>query len=67
MLDDGYYEQKNSIRRDVKNSLQAVEDLIQTEETKADEHAPVVLPPQLRLIREVTDDPAYSNAALAQI
>ncbi len=33
----------------------------------ADEHAPVVLPPQLRLIREVTDDPAYSNAALAQI
>ena len=29
------------------------------------EHAPVTLPPQLKVIREVTDDPAYSNAALA--
>ena len=35
VLDDGYYEQKNWIRREVKNSLQAVEELIQTEETKA--------------------------------
>ena len=35
VLDDGYYEQKNWIRREVKNSLQAVEGLIQTEETKA--------------------------------
>lgn len=35
MLDDEYYEQKNWIRREVKNSLQAVEELIQTEETKA--------------------------------
>ena len=32
----------------------------------SDEHAPVVLPPKLRLIREVTDDPAYRNAALAE-
>jgi diguanylate cyclase (GGDEF)-like protein len=35
VLDDEYYEQKNWIRREVKNSLQAVEELIQTEETKA--------------------------------
>ena len=33
----------------------------------SDEHTPVLLPPQLQLIREVTDDPAYRNAALAQI
>lgn len=32
----------------------------------SDEHAPVVLPPQLKVIREVTDDPAYRNAALAE-
>ena len=31
----------------------------------SDEHTPVLLPPQLQLIREVTDDPAYRNAALA--
>ena len=30
------------------------------------EDAPVALPPQLKIIREVTDDPAYRNAALAQ-
>lgn len=32
----------------------------------ADENVPVILPPQLQVIREVTDDPAYKNAALAQ-
>ena len=31
VLDDEYYEQKNWIRREVKNSLQAVEELIQTD------------------------------------
>jgi CYTH domain-containing protein len=30
------------------------------------EHAPVNLPPALKVIREVTDDAAYSNAALAE-
>ena len=30
------------------------------------EHAPVTLPPALKVIREVTDDAAYSNAALAE-
>ena len=33
----------------------------------SDEHAPVTLPPELKIIREVTDDPAYRNAAMAQI
>ena len=33
----------------------------------SDESVPVTLPPQLRLIREVTDDPAYRNAALAKM
>ena len=31
----------------------------------SDEAVPVTLPPELTVIREVTDDPAYSNAALA--
>ena len=30
------------------------------------ENAPVALPPELQVIREVTDDPAYQNAALAE-
>ena len=30
------------------------------------EHAPVTLPPALKVIREVTDNAAYSNAALAE-
>lgn len=33
----------------------------------SDEGAPVNLPPALEMIREVTDDPAYRNAALAEI
>ena len=33
----------------------------------SDEHDQVVLPPELKIIREVTDDPAYQNAALARI
>ena len=32
-----------------------------------DENDPIEFPPQLRVIREVTDDPAYKNAALAEI
>ena len=32
-----------------------------------DENDPVEFPPQLRVIREVTDDPSYKNAALAEI
>ena len=31
----------------------------------SDEAVPVTLPPELTVIREVTDDAAYSNAALA--
>lgn len=31
----------------------------------SDEHAPIVFPEQIRVIREVTDDDAYKNAALA--
>ena len=33
----------------------------------ADEQQPVVFPKKLKIIREVTDDPAYKNAALAKI
>ena len=33
----------------------------------SDETAAVTLPPELKVIREVTDDPAYRNAALAEI
>ena len=33
----------------------------------ADEHAQIALPPEMKVIREVTNDPAYRNAALAQI
>ena len=33
----------------------------------SDEHAPIEFPPQLHIIREVTDDPEYKNAALAEI
>ena len=33
----------------------------------SDENAPVDFPPQLKVIREVTDDPAYKNAELAVI
>lgn len=33
----------------------------------ADEHTPVRLPETLRVIKEVTDDPSYKNAALALI
>ncbi len=33
----------------------------------SNEEAPVVLPPQLRIIKEVTEDAAYKNATLAQI
>ena len=32
-----------------------------------DEHEPVELPPQLRVICEVTDDPEYKNARLAEM
>lgn len=32
----------------------------------SDESVPVNLPPELTVIREVTDDPAYTNAALAE-
>ena len=32
-----------------------------------DENDSVDFPPQLRIIREVTDDPSYKNAALAEI
>ena len=32
-----------------------------------DENDPIEFPPQLRVIREVTDDPSYKNAALAEI
>ena len=32
----------------------------------SDEHAPVRLPPELHIIREVTDDPAYFNMSLAE-
>ncbi|MBQ4625157.1 MAG: AAA family ATPase [Clostridia bacterium] len=31
-----------------------------------DETTPIAFPPELRVIREVTDDPAYKNAALAR-
>lgn len=31
----------------------------------SDEHAPIAFPEQIRVIREVTDDDAYKNAALA--
>ncbi|MBR3178725.1 MAG: AAA family ATPase [Clostridia bacterium] len=33
----------------------------------ADEQAQIALPPEMKVIREVTNDPAYRNAALAQI
>ena len=33
----------------------------------SDENAPIDFPPQLHVIREVTDDPAYKNAELAVI
>ena len=33
----------------------------------SDEHTPVKLPPALQVIREVTDDAAYRNAALAEM
>ncbi len=33
----------------------------------SDEKAPLQLPPELKVIREVTDDPAYCNAALAEM
>lgn len=33
----------------------------------SDENQPIAFPKQLKIIREVTDDPAYKNAALAKI
>ena len=33
----------------------------------SDEHQPIVFPKELKVIKEVTDDPAYKNAALAKI
>lgn len=33
----------------------------------SDENEPIDFPPQLHVIREVTDDPAYKNAALAEM
>lgn len=33
----------------------------------SDENAPIRFPKELKIIREVTDDPAYKNAALAEI
>ncbi len=33
----------------------------------SDENQPIVFPKELKVIREVTDDPAYKNAALAKI
>ena len=35
VLDDEYYDQKNRIRKEVKKSLWAVQDLIHEEETKS--------------------------------
>ena len=33
----------------------------------SDENTPIRFPKELKVIREVTDDPAYKNAALAEI
>lgn len=32
-----------------------------------DENAPIAFPPQLKVVKEVTDDPSYKNASLAEM
>ena len=33
----------------------------------SDENAPIAFPPQLKVVKEVTDDPSYKNASLAKM